>query len=84
MELIDKNNRNISARKLKGAIRVWIDILRYDKNQLKAISDKELTHLLNNEFENLNLSELTDGKHIRGPINKTALTLYKAKLLAQM
>lgn len=82
--VIDSNCSNIIGSKLKGVMQVWVNILRNEKKYLKAIKDKNLTTLLNKQFINLNLSEKTEGKHFRNPINKTASNLYRSKLLALM
>lgn len=82
IKVIDENNVNLIGSKLKGVMQVWIGILRTDRQQLRKIDDKELTILLNKYFVDLNLSEKTDGKHLRNSINKTASNKYRAKLLA--
>ncbi len=82
VKAIDANCSNIIGSKLKGVMQVWIGILKNDRVMLKSTTDKNLTILLNRQFQNLNLSENTDGKHFRNTINKTASNLYRARLLA--
>jgi len=81
IKAIDKGNNNLIGSKLKGVIQVWIKILRADCQKLKHIPDQDLTVLLNRQFNGLNLSEKTNGKHFRN-YNKSASNLYRAKLLA--
>ncbi len=84
IKVVDRQNVNLIGSKLKGVMQVWVNILKTDRSQLKSLDDKQLTLLLNQFFQNLNLSEKTDGKHFRNSINKTASNKYRAKLLALM
>lgn len=81
LKVIADDNSNLIGTKLKGVMQVWIHILKNDRRLLKAVSDKDLTVLLNQHFTNLNISEKSDGKHFRNRVNKTASNLYRAKLL---
>ena len=82
VKVIGADNSNLIGTKLKGVMQVWIYILKNDRRLLCSVSDKDLTVLLNQHFTNLNISEKSDGKHFRNPVNKTASNLYRAKLLA--
>jgi hypothetical protein len=79
--VIDEENCNLVGPSLKGVMQVWYDVIHNKRELLKHITTEDLTVLLNKQFSNLDISEKSQGKHLRNPINKTASKKYKERLL---
>lgn len=80
---IDARSKNLIGNKFKGVIQVWVHLLKESPKMIIDISDEKLTVLLNMYFKNLNISEKSNGKHLRN-VNNNAKNIYRKKLLAIM